>query len=57
MTPQERALRDAWVAEMWATCREVSRGERVTKRENDAVQQALMAAVETRPETVEKGAA
>ena len=32
MTPEERALRDAWLAEMWPTCRELSREEREVER-------------------------
>jgi hypothetical protein len=32
-------LRDAWVAEMWKTCPEVSRHEREEKRKSDRDQQ------------------
>ena len=33
MTPEERALRDAWMREMWAPVHEVSREERAVERE------------------------
>ena len=49
-------LRDAWLSEMWKPCRELPIGERLEKREDDAVQQALLA-VDEPPENVERGAA
>ena len=36
VTPDE-ALRDAWLAEMWKPCRELSRAERMEQREADAM--------------------
>ena len=32
MTPEEKALRDAFLAELWPTCRELSRDEREMDR-------------------------
>lgn len=46
MTPEERALRDAFLAELWKPCPELSRRERLEKREEDAVKQALICAQE-----------
>ena len=33
----DEALRDAWLAEMWKPCRELSRAERMEQREADAM--------------------
>lgn len=42
MTPEERALRDAWVAEMWPVCLEVPREERARKFQRDRLRQQEM---------------
>ena len=39
MTPERRAIRDAWIAECWPVCRELPLGERVQKRKADRVDQ------------------
>lgn len=39
MTPEERALRDMWVAEMWRTCPEVPREHRAEQRKQDRATQ------------------
>jgi hypothetical protein len=61
MTPDKAAghLADAWLSEMWPTCPELSRGERMAKRESDAVQQAQLAGlvVDECAQQVERGAA
>jgi len=36
VTPEQRALRDAYLSEMWPTCREESREDRAVKRALDA---------------------
>ena len=42
MTPERRAIRDAWIAECWPVCRELPLGERVQKRLDDVVNRALL---------------
>ncbi len=39
MTPEQRALRDAFLAELWPVCREVPRDVRAAKREMDRDEQ------------------
>lgn len=52
------AAGDAWLAEMWKPCRELSREERMAKRVADEVAQEMASAPVDRPRrTVEKGAA
>lgn len=37
MTPEQEALRAAFLAELWPTCRELSREEREAKRVADEI--------------------
>lgn len=41
MTPAERALRDAWIAELWPTCRELPRHVRDLERARAEVTQGV----------------
>lgn len=40
------ALRDAWLAEMWAPCRELTRSERAAERDAAAVRNAALSPVD-----------
>jgi hypothetical protein len=42
VTPHEERLRDAYLAEMWPTVREVPAHERKAKRKADAVEQWVL---------------
>lgn len=44
MTPDERALRVAYLAEMWPTCRELTRRERKTQSEETRARDELITA-------------
>lgn len=39
MTPEQRALRDAYLSELWPVCRELPRHERAAKRKEDRIEQ------------------
>lgn len=58
MNAQEKALRDAFLAEMWKPCRELPYGERMAKRVADEMAREISTGPVHNPaETVDEGAA